>query len=82
MCLEAFENLCKRQLVPAEGSGKAFEERGAYINNLVAVGKELWGFIKHGGVYNCFFVLVYKFQNLLDDDGVDERFLDLKKLRE
>ena len=79
--MEAAENLEEWQLIAMEGSEKAFEKWGAYINNFVAVGKELGSFVKHGGIYDCFFVLIYKFQNLLDDDRVDDRFLDLKKFR-
>ncbi len=80
--MKAAENLEEWQLVAAESAEKAFEKWSAYVNNFVAVGEKFRGFIKHGGIYNCFFVLVYKFQNLLDDDGVDERFLDLKELWE
>ena len=69
--MEAAEKLEEGQLVPAQGSGKAFEKWGAYVNNFVAVGKELGSFVKQGGIYDCFFVLIYKFQNLLDDDRVD-----------
>ncbi len=69
--MKAAEKLEEWQLVAAEGTQKAFEKWSAYINNFVAVGKELGSFIKHSGVYDCFFVLIYKFQNFLDDDGVD-----------
>ena len=40
------------KLVAAEGTGKAFEKWCVYVNNFVAVGKELGSFVKHGGVYD------------------------------
>ena len=50
--MKAAENLKEWQLVAAQGSGKAFEKWGTYINNFVAVGKELGSFVKHGGIYD------------------------------
>ena len=50
--MKAAENLEEWQLVAAEGSEKAFEKWGAYINNLVAVGEKFRGFVKDCGVYD------------------------------
>ena len=59
-------------MVAVAGTAQAGKQRSGYKNDFFAAGKELGCLVKHGCVYDCLVVAVYKIIYLFCDDWVND----------